>query len=80
MFDAAPVADGAAAIFLARGDILPSNLPFPPVRIDASAAAVSAVAVHDRPNPLSFAAAEKAAKVALDRAKINLDQIGLETR
>ncbi len=75
MFDAAPVADGAAAIFLARGDILPSNLPFPPVRIDASAAAVSAVAVHDRPNPLSLAAAEKAARVALERAAINLDQI-----
>ncbi|MGB2894953.1 MAG: beta-ketoacyl synthase N-terminal-like domain-containing protein [Anaerolineales bacterium] len=75
MFDAAPIADGAAAIFLARGDVLPSNLPFPPVRIEASAAATSAVAVHDRPNPLSFSAAENAARVVLDRAEINIDQI-----
>jgi len=75
MFDAAPVADGAAAIFLARGDILPSNLPFPPVRIEASAAAISAVAVHDRPNPISFSSAEITAQGALDRAEINKDQI-----
>ncbi|MCK5052887.1 MAG: thiolase domain-containing protein [Anaerolineales bacterium] len=75
MFDAAPIADGAAAIFLARGDVLPSNLPFPPVRIEASAAAISAVAVHDRPNPLSFSAAENSARVVLDRAEINIDQI-----
>jgi len=75
MFDAAPLADGAAAIFLARGDVLPSNLPFPPVRINASAAAISTVAVHDRPNPIFFSAAENAVKVALDRADINIEQI-----
>ena len=75
MFDAAPVADGAAAIFLARGDVLPLSLPFPPVRIEASAAAISALAVHDRPNPVSFTAAEDASKAVLSQAGINIDEL-----
>ena len=71
MFDAAPDADGAAALLLTRADLLPPDLPHPPVRIAGSGAATDALALHDRPDPLTF----RAARISVERA---LQQAGIE--
>jgi acetyl-CoA C-acetyltransferase len=70
MYDAAPVADGAAALLLARADALPSDQKHPRVRIAGSALATAPVALHDRPDPLSFEASRRSASQALQRAEI----------
>ena len=77
MFDAAPIADGAAALLLARADILPQSPSHPPVRILASSVATSTVALHDRPNPLSLAAATDSASKAYALAKTKPEDIQL---
>jgi acetyl-CoA C-acetyltransferase len=64
MFDAAPYADGAAAIILARSDILPPGFPNTPVRITGSGMATAHIALHDRPDPLDF----QAARISVERA------------
>jgi acetyl-CoA C-acetyltransferase len=47
MFDIAPTADGAAALILARADLLPAYFPHPRVRISGSSMA-SDTRLHDR--------------------------------
>jgi acetyl-CoA C-acetyltransferase len=64
MFDAAPFADGAAALVLARADLLPPTFPHPLVRITGSSLVTGHLALHDRPDPLSF----DAARLSIDRA------------
>ncbi|MFP3854731.1 MAG: thiolase C-terminal domain-containing protein [Anaerolineales bacterium] len=77
MFDAAPTADGAAAIILLRRDMMPEPTPYPAVRMAGSAAAISALSLHDRSNPLHFAAAAETVELALGRAGVSPDQIDL---
>jgi len=75
MFDVAPNADGAAAIVLARADILPANIYSPRVRIAASSLTTDTLALHDRPNPLAFTAARLSVERACEKARITPLQI-----
>lgn len=75
MYDAAPLADGAAAILLARSDAVAEEFTLPRVRVRASAAATDALAVHDRDNPLVFHAAARATAAALQQAGLTHDDI-----
>jgi acetyl-CoA C-acetyltransferase len=75
MFDAAPLADGAAAIILARGDVLSDNVLFPKVRIIGSTAATSSISIHDRTDPLTFDAAAVSSHNAYRQADINYADI-----
>jgi len=75
MYDAAPQADGAAAILLARSDAVAEEMALPRVRVRASAAATDALAVHDRPDPLLFKAAEKSSFDALQQAGLRVEDV-----
>ena len=75
MFDAAPDADGAAAVILTRADFLPKDSSHPQVRIAASCVATDTLALHDRPHPLDFRAARLSVQRAVYQAGITLDQI-----
>ena len=77
MFDAAPHADGAAALVLTRRDLLPSNWPHPLVKIAGSATASDTLALHDRKDMLYFEAAQLSAGKAIKQANITLDSIDL---
>lgn len=75
MFDAAPMADGAAALMLARRSILPSPLPYPAVEISSSAFSTTALALHDQPDPLALETARRATADALNRAEVTPDDV-----
>lgn len=77
MFDAAPMADGAAALMLARNDVIPPDSRYPKIRIAASSAAVDTVALHDRHDPLFFTAVRDSTLEALYQAGLERDQIDL---
>jgi acetyl-CoA C-acetyltransferase len=77
MFDAAPPADGAAALVLTRRDLLPSNWPHPLVKVAGSATASDTLALHDRKDLLYFEAAQLSAGRAMKQADIILEQIDL---
>jgi acetyl-CoA C-acetyltransferase len=77
MFDAAPNADGAAALVLTRRDLLPSNWPHLLVKIAGSATASDTLALHDRKDMLYFDASQLSAGKAMKQANIILDQIDL---
>ena len=71
MFDTAPDADGAAAVIVASGDFVRAHpAPHPLIRIAGSAAATDTLAVHDRPDPLFFRAANLSAGRAYKQAGI----------
>jgi len=75
MFDAAPPADGAAAVLLVRAGSLPAETLYPTVRIASSAAATDTVALHDRPDPLVFDAVRQSSRRALAQAGITTDMV-----
>ncbi len=75
MFDAAPLADGAAAVLLTRPDLLPPGFPHPLVRIAGSATASDTLALHDRKDMLFFEAAYLSTGKAVKQAGITLDQV-----
>jgi acetyl-CoA C-acetyltransferase len=77
LFDVAPVADGAAALVLARRDLLPPSFPHSLVRIAGSAIATDTLALHDRPDPLNFNAARLSVERACAKAHISPLQIDL---
>lgn len=77
LLDAAPMADGAAALVLARRAALPRELARRAVPVLASAAASSALALHDQPDPLTLAAAAESSARALAMAGLSPDQIDL---
>lgn len=77
LLDAAPVADGAAAVLLARRDILPPAWPHPLVRIAGSAIATDTLALHDREDPLAFQAVAVSAQRAWQRAGLTPEDIDL---
>lgn len=73
IFDTAPDADGAAAILLAASDAYEriGGAPNRVVRIAGSAVATDALALHDRRDPLAFAAARQSAARAYKQAGIS---------
>jgi acetyl-CoA C-acetyltransferase len=77
LFDAAPDADGAAALIVTREDLLPPSFSKPLVRIAGSSVATDTLALHDRPDPLDF----RAARLSMDRARyqagVQLEQLDL---
>jgi acetyl-CoA C-acetyltransferase len=75
MFDAAPDADGAAAVILTRPELLPSESPNPRVRIAGSSVATDTLALHDRPDPLDFRAARLSVERACYQAGILPEQV-----
>ena len=75
MFDAAPTADGAAAIILTRPELLPANFHHPLVRIAGSASTSGMLTLHDRRDPLSFDAAKRSVEEALQKAEVTREQI-----
>jgi acetyl-CoA C-acetyltransferase len=75
MLDAAPYADGAAAVVLTRSDLLPPNHPYPLVKIAGSSIASDTLALHDRHDFLAFAAARVSTEEALHKAGVTLEQI-----
>lgn len=75
LFDAAPNADGAAAVVLTRSDLLPNGYPHALVKIAASAVSTDTLALHDRHDPLGFWAARESAEMARHRAGVTLDEI-----
>ncbi len=77
MFDAAPNADGAAALVLTRPELLPSHWPLPLIKIAGSATASDTLALHDRKDMLYFDAAQLSAGRAMKQANLTLDQISL---
>src|SRR5262249_22251340 len=76
LFDAAPEADGAAAVILAGSERAADMVP-KPVRILASAVGSDTLAVHDRPDPLYFSAVNLSVGRALQQASLTLSDIDL---
>ncbi len=77
LFDMAPHADGAAAVFLTRGDRLPKDNPYPLIRIAASALATDTLALHDRHDLLNLEAIQISTAKAIKQAGISLNQVNL---
>ena len=75
MFDAAPPADGAAAIILTRSELLPATEHLRYARILGSASASDMLTLHDRQDLLSFDAVRRSVEIALKRADVTRDQI-----
>jgi acetyl-CoA C-acetyltransferase len=75
MFDAAPLADGAAAVLLTRADLLPPGFPHPLIKIVGSATASDTLALHDRHDMLFFEAVYLSTGKAVKQAGIMLDQV-----
>jgi acetyl-CoA C-acetyltransferase len=71
LFDAAPNADGAAALVITRADLLPENFSHPVVRIAGSGAASDTLALHDRVDLLDFMAARLSLQRACGKARIS---------
>ena len=77
LFDAAPVADGAAAVLLTRRELLPKETPFSPVRISGSSMANDRLALHDRPDPLEWMAVRLSVERACRQAGIRPQDVDL---
>jgi acetyl-CoA C-acetyltransferase len=77
MFDAAPLADGAAAILLTRSDFVPTDFNKPLVKIIASAVSSNAIALHDQLDPLVISTAEASAISAYRQADVQPEDIDL---
>jgi acetyl-CoA C-acetyltransferase len=75
MYDAAPLADGSASILLSRRDAVPEDIPQPLIKLVASAMSISALALHDQPDPLKLRAVEKSTAEAMRLAGIERGQI-----
>jgi acetyl-CoA C-acetyltransferase len=70
LFDVAPYADGAAAVVVTRRELLPKDFAHPVVRISGSSLVIETLALHDRPDPLAFMAADVSIKRACSQAGI----------
>jgi len=77
MFDAAPLADGAAAILLTSSEHVPADYDKPLVKIIASAVSSSAVALHDQTDPLVISSAEASVRKAYQEANLDPEDIDL---
>jgi acetyl-CoA C-acetyltransferase len=70
LHDIAPYADGAAALFLTRRDLVSQDFGKPLVRVSGSAVVTDRLSLHDRPDPLAFEAAGVAIASACRQAGI----------
>ena len=77
MFDEAPNADGAAAVIITRPELLPPGFPHPLVHIAGSSLVTDTLALHDRPDPLTFNAARLSVERACQKARISPLQVDL---
>ena len=77
LYDAAPSADGAAALMLASENLLDKNSRTRKVRVAASSVAIDTLSPHDRADPLAFDAAGLSAREALSRAGLAWEDINL---
>ena len=77
LFDVAPNADGAAAVLLTRRELLPKDFARPLVRIAASASASDTLGLHNRLDPLWFAAAQVSVEHALSKAGMRREEVDL---
>jgi acetyl-CoA C-acetyltransferase len=71
------VADGAAALLLTADQAPPRTDPRPEVRIVASTVSVTALALHDQPDPLALTAAAESVQRAYMQADVTPDDIDL---
>lgn len=76
MFDVAPAADGAAAVLLARRDLLP-QATHPLVRISGSSQASGRLALHDREDILDLEPARVSVERACRQAAIRPGEVDL---
>lgn len=76
LFDAAPLADGAAALILGRSSV-PRQPDRPAVVVAGTATATSRLAIHDQTDPLTLPAAAISAERALRTAGVARDEIDL---
>ena len=74
-FDVAPNADGAAAVVLARADLVPNEARRPLVRIAGSASTVDTLSLHDRQDVLQFECCRLSSEKALKQAGVPLESI-----
>jgi acetyl-CoA C-acetyltransferase len=77
MFDVAPFADGAAALLLTRPELLPPGFQHPLVRVTGSSQVSDTLALHDRPDLLSFEAARLSVERAARQAGITPGEVDL---
>ena len=75
LYDVAPLADGAAALVLARREALLPNGGRPLVRVAGSAVAITALALHDQPDVLGLDAAERSARAVFEQAGFKAEDI-----
>lgn len=77
MFDIAPFADGSAALVLTRSELLPEGFPHPLIRIAGSSQATGTLALHARPEPLVFQAAQTSTQRACHQAQVSSGDVDL---
>ncbi|MGD8759356.1 MAG: thiolase domain-containing protein [Anaerolineales bacterium] len=77
VMDSAPVADGAAALILARAGAALEDASHPSVRILASSASTSAAALHSQRDVLALGAAAEATRRAYESAGVGPQDIDL---
>ncbi len=77
LFDAAPAADGAAAVVLAPTDWARTHRADGSIRVAASSVATDALAIHDRHDPLWLRAAELSVRKAYQQAEVNPQDVNL---
>ena len=70
LHDIAPYADGSAALFLTRRDLVSEDFDKPLVRVSGSAVVTDRLSLHDRPDPLAFEATGAAIARACRQAGI----------
>lgn len=70
MYDASPMADGAAALLLTRADLVPEGLPHKLVNVQGSSVAIDTLAMHDRSDPLAFDAVRSSLDSACRQAGV----------
>jgi acetyl-CoA C-acetyltransferase len=75
--DAAPMADGAAALVLTRAGLLPRTADRPSVVVAGSAVATAPVALHDQPDLLAMPAGSLSFQRALAQAGATPDDLDL---
>jgi acetyl-CoA C-acetyltransferase len=77
MFDAAPYADGAAAVLLTADERIARASGRVLVEVLSSAGAVDTLALHDRPDPLAFSAVTASTQKALTLADLPLQAMDI---
>lgn len=73
LMDASPIGDGAAAVVLARKDILPSNGA--KILVGGSASATDTISIHNRRTPTWLTSAYQSAQAAYEQSGLQPDDI-----